>query len=117
MRNTCVTIHGVKFYGIPLFKEDVMEGGLESKYEEIPSEIDVLITNQPPLGILDDDGSNEYSSAELLSRVLDVAPRVHLFGHIHNATGIHAGKYTAFFNGSVVNQNYEVCKCGNRLVF
>jgi Icc-related predicted phosphoesterase len=112
-----VNIHGVSFYGIPLFMQDLMEGNMESKYEDIPADIDVLITHQPPLGILDDDGSNEYGSAELLARVLDICPKVHLFGHIHNATGIHAGKYTAFSNGSVVDQNYEICKCGNRLVF
>lgn len=112
-----VTIHGVSFYGIPLFMQDLMEGNMESKYEDIPADIDVLITHQPPLGILDDDGSNEYGSAELLARVLDICPKIHLFGHIHNATGIHAGKYTAFSNGSVVDQNYEICKCGNRLVF
>lgn len=112
-----VTIHGVRFYGIPLFMEDIMEGNMERKYEEIPSEIDVLITHQPPLGILDGDDSYEYGSSELLAKVLDVCPRVHLFGHIHNATGIHAGKYTAFSNGSVVDENYNICKCGNRLVF
>jgi len=112
-----VTIHGVTFYGIPLFMEDVMEGNMESKYEDIPSEIDVLITHQPPLGIMDGDGSYGYGSAELLARVLDVCPRIHLFGHIHNATGIHAGKYTAFSNGSVVDENYYICKCGNRLMF
>ena len=112
-----VNIHGVSFYGIPLFMQDLMEGNMESKYEDIPADIDVLITHQPPLGILDDDGSNEYGSAELLARVLDICPKVHLFGHIHNATGIHAGKYTAFSNGSVVDQNYQICKCGNRLVF
>ena len=112
-----VNIHGVSFYGIPLFMQDLMEGNMESKYEDIPADIDVLITHQPPLGILDDDGSNEYGSAELLARVLEICPKVHLFGHIHNATGIHAGKYTAFSNGSVVDQNYEICKCGNRLVF
>ena len=97
--------------------KDVMDGSMESKYEEIPSEIDVLITHQPPLGIMDGDGAYEYGSAELLARVLNICPRVHLFGHIHNATGIHAGKYTVFSNGSVVDENYNICKCGNRLVF
>lgn len=112
-----VTIHGVRFYGIPLFMEDAMNGSIENKYEEIPSETDVLITHEPPLGIMDSDGKYGYGSAKLLARVLDVCPRAHLFGHIHNATGIHAGKYTAFSNGSVVNEHYEVCKFGNRLTF
>ena len=62
-------------------------------------------------------GKYGYGSAKLLARVLDVCPRAHLFGHIHNATGIHAGQYSIFSNGTVVNEHYEVCKCGNRLVF
>ena len=112
-----VTIHGVRFYGIPLFMEDFMDGSMEEKYSEIPSEIDVLITHEPPLGIMDSNGEYGFGSSELLAKVLETCPRLHLFGHIHNCTGIHAGKYTAFSNGSVVNNNYEIYKLGNRLVF
>ena len=112
-----VTIHGVTFYGVPLFMEDVMNGNMEEKYSEIPSETDVLITHEPPLGIMDSNGEYGYGSSELLAKVLEIGPKLHLFGHIHNATGIHSGKYTAFSNGSVVNEHYEVCKCGNRLIF
>ena len=112
-----VTIHGVTFYGVPLFMEDVMNGSMEEKYSEIPSETDVLITHEPPLGIMDSNGEYGYGSSELLAKVLEIGPKLHLFGHIHNCTGIHTGKYTAFSNGSVVNEHYEVCKCGNRLIF
>jgi Icc-related predicted phosphoesterase len=97
--------------------EDVMDGSMEEKYSEIPSEIDVLITHEPPLGIMDSNGEYGFGSSELLAKVLETCPRLHLFGHIHNCTGIHAGKYTAFSNGSVVNNNYEIYKFGNRLVF
>ena len=111
-----VTVHGVSFYGIPLFMEDVTEGGMPAKYSEIPEGIDVLITHEPPLGLMDSDGRSGYGSDALLARVLEICPAVHLFGHIHAGTGIHAGKYTAFSNGSVVDDNYTVVKCGNRII-
>ena len=114
---TGVTIHGITFYGIPLFMEDVMEGSMPLKYSEIPDGTDVLITHEPPLGIMDSNGRTGFGSDELLARVLEICPRLHLFGHIHSSTGIHAGKYTAFSNGSVVDDNYTIVKCGNRLVF
>ena len=46
------------------------------------------------LGNKEKDGKSEYGygSAELLAKVMEVCPRIHLFGHIHNPTGIHAGK-------------------------
>ena len=62
-------------------------------------------------------GRTGFGSNELLARVLEICPRLHLFGYIHSSTDIHAGKYTAFSNGSVVDDNYTVVKCGNRLVF
>ena len=63
------------------------------------------------------DGRTGFGSDELLARVLEICPRLHLFGHIHSSTGIHAGKYTAFSNGSVVDDEYMVVKCGNKLAF
>ena len=112
-----VTIHGITFYGIPLFMEDIIEGNMEDKYAEIPEGTDVLITHEPPLGIMDSNGRSGFGSDVLLAKVLEICPRVHLFGHIHNSTGIQVGNYTAFSNGSVVDDNYNVVKCGNRLLF
>ncbi len=51
--------------------------------EEIPSDLDILVTHYPPLGILDQD----LGSPEILNFVLKAKPKHHLFGHIHATEG------------------------------
>lgn len=50
--------------------------------DNIPTDLDILVTHYPPLGVLDDG----YGSPEILNFVLKAKPKYHLFGHIH-ATG------------------------------
>lgn len=50
--------------------------------EDIPNDIDILITHCPPYGILDEN----LGSPDILDFVLKARPKWHLFGHIH-ATG------------------------------
>lgn len=50
--------------------------------EDIPNDIDILITHCPPYGILDEN----LGSPDILNFVLKARPKWHLFGHIH-ATG------------------------------
>ena len=69
--------------------------------EEIPSDLDILVTHYPPLGILDQD----LGSPEILNFVLKAKPKHHLFGHIHATEG-HAFQLggTLWQNISVFNQ-------------
>ena len=69
--------------------------------EGIPSDLDILVTHYPPLGILDQD----LGSPEILNFVLKAKPKYHLFGHIHATEGrtIQHGS-TLFQNISVFNQ-------------
>lgn len=41
------------FYGVPLFIDDVISGEYDRQLNNIPNDTDVLITHQPPFGILD----------------------------------------------------------------
>lgn len=84
---------------------------MEQVYSEL-SGIDILITHGPPKGILDyvDMGMDRYQSAGckyLLNKVLEIKPKYHLFGHIHNSgtcinTGVRIYKDTTYINGSVL---------------
>ncbi len=58
-------------------------------WDKIPDDTDVLITHGPPLGILDfvDKKNAEVGCSVLLDRVLEVKPKVHIFGHIHESNG------------------------------
>jgi Icc-related predicted phosphoesterase len=100
-------IEGLKFYGSPwtltFFDWAFMlpEEQLADKWAIIPAGLDVLITHGPPHGILDLTNRNEHAgSATLLERVREARPRLHVFGHIHEAAGRTEVGGTAFLNAS-----------------
>lgn len=103
-----VTIEGVKFYGVPMFMEDVIYGFYDENIRKIPNDTEMLITHQPPYGILDSSANINYGDRNLLQTVLKVKPRFHLFGHIHTAYGIEKMENTTFINASVVDENYQL---------
>lgn len=86
--NSSVIIDGLKFYGVPMFMEDAMSGKYDEIIQRIPDDTDILITHQPPYGILDFSENIHYGDHGLLQTVLDIRPRYHLFGHIHDTCGV-----------------------------
>lgn len=66
--------------------------------EDIPKDLDILVTHCPPYGILDED----MGSLEILNFVLKAAPKWHLFGHIHATEG------QRFQLGETICQNTSV---------
>jgi hypothetical protein len=68
--------------------------------EDIPKDLDVLVTHMPPYGILDE----EMGSLEILNFVLKSKPKYHLFGHIHATAG------QEFKLGQTLCRNISVAK-------
>ena len=112
-----VKINGITFYGVPLFMEDVKEGIMDMKYSQIPTGTDVLITHQPPIGIMDGDESLGFGNTTLLARVLELRPRIHLYGHAHGEAGMQAGLSTAFSNGAATDEFCNIVGYGNKISF
>jgi Icc-related predicted phosphoesterase len=108
LRNSSVTIQGVKFYGIPMFMEDLLSGDYDTNMQKIPSDTNVLITHQPPYCMLDYSANINYGDRNLLKIVLKVQPKYHLFGHIHKAYGIEKSEHTTFANAAILSENYEL---------
>lgn len=106
--NSQVEIEGVILYGLPLFLDEVMSGHYDENIQKIPSNIDVLITHQPPYSILDKSATVHYGSVQLLEKVLKIKPKYHLFGHVHDAYGIYQKGKTTFVNSALLNTNYEL---------
>lgn len=85
---------------------------INRKWEQIPDDVDMLVTHGPPFGILDStyarSGNTEMVGCRALQkRVLAIKPRWHLFGHVHGTgdirnTGIRtlSGIRTHFSNGA-----------------
>ena len=105
--NSGVEIDGVKFYGVPMFMGDCISDRQSRNYARIPAGTDVLITHCPPYGILDFDDNINYGDKELLERVSAVAPRVHLFGHIHAQHGRRKIGSTTFSNAAIMSNSYD----------
>ena len=68
--------------------------------EDIPDDLDILVTHYPPYGVLDE----ERGSLEILTFVLRSQPKYHLFGHIHSTAG------KEFQLGNTLCKNISVTK-------
>ena len=113
--NSSITIDGIKFYGVPMFMTDCVSERQLLNYANISADTDVLVTHAPPYGILDFDDDIHYGASELLSRVVEVAPRLHLFGHIHSQHGKTSNSVTLFSNGSIMDADYSNLHAPNLL--
>jgi len=121
LENSYEEIDGLKLFGSPhtphfnnwAFMKD--RNKLERFWRNaIHKPCDIVITHGPPKGVLDKsynrDGSMEMcGDRSLLNRIIELKPKLSLFGHIHNCEDIvNAGTFkfsnheTVFSNGSVV---------------
>ncbi len=91
----------------------------DEKVMKIPHDIDILITHGPAYGILDgipiEDGTLFHSGSSAFEGWLKYVsrPRLHIFGHIHEAYGIqeifptYNDKMMQSINCSYVNEKYK----------
>jgi len=95
----------IRFYGTPWTRLhgkpgkafQIPETDLKEKWDKIPSNIDILISHMPPLGLLDENNG----CPELLKIVTERAkPKIHVFGHIHTAYGTKFQDETLFINAA-----------------
>jgi Icc-related predicted phosphoesterase len=108
LRDEAVTVEGVRFYGSPWqpwfldWAFNLPRGPeIAAKWALIPDDTEVLVTHGPPLGFGDrTDRGESVGCADLLARVRVVRPRLHVFGHIHEAAGVADDGGTLFVNAS-----------------
>lgn len=112
LHNSGVEIEGIKFWGVPLFMEDVMDGKLLEYYKQIPDDTDILITHQPPRGMCDladyGNGLEHKGNWQLMERVGQLHLRYHLFGHEHDAYETKKMGNVVFSNASVMDSKYNL---------
>jgi Icc-related predicted phosphoesterase len=85
------------------------EEEIAKKWALIPDDIDILITHCPPNGILDGLQSGHSSgSISLRNRSTAIAPKLHVFGHIHEWGGHQIDMTpTLYVNASHVDECYD----------
>ncbi|WP_440425151.1 metallophosphoesterase [Prevotella sp.] len=110
--NNSVVIDGIKFYGIPMFMEDCMDGNLDVFINNIPDDTDVLITHMPPKGTCDlanyGKGPEHKGNATLAELLKKLHPTCHLFGHEHDAYGKTIKENVIYSNACVVDSRYNL---------
>ena len=115
-----VTIDGVKFWGSPWtpwfhdwafnfpFKDSFSETAV-NHWDLIHKDTDVLITHGPPYQILDKTQEGHYVGCPALkAKIKDIKPKLHIFGHIHEAYGGLDIDETYYVNASQVNRNLQL---------
>jgi predicted phosphodiesterase len=82
---------------------------LAAVWAMIPADTDVLVTHGPPRGILDRTARGEdVGCDDLLREVVErVRPRLHVFGHIHEAYGREARDGITFVNASSCDLRHD----------
>ncbi len=106
----------VKVYGSPwqpefynwAFNLPRMGQELESKWNDIPMNTDILVTHGPAWGQLDTvAGQRIPLGCELLAeRIKVVKPKIHVCGHIHTGYGYKFVDGTHYFNAAVLDERY-----------
>lgn len=75
---------------------------IAAAWAKIPADTGLLVTHGPPEGVLDRNSRGDPCGCrDLLDRVLEIRPQLHVFGHIHEAAGRLDTGGTAFVNASV----------------
>jgi Icc-related predicted phosphoesterase len=82
---------------------------IKEKWDLIPNDVDILITHGPPFSKLDYVPYNNINVGceELLLKVQQIKPKIHLFGHIHEGSGYVFDGNTHYINAAVLNGRYE----------
>ncbi len=118
LQDSFVEIENLKIYGAPWqprffdWAFNLNRGAeLAEKWRLIPNNVDVLITHGPPFGILDEVARGilvENTGCEdLKKRVVEIRPKLHVFGHIHCGYGRIEKFGVQFINAANCNESYE----------
>lgn len=117
LQDNYVDIEGIRIYGTPwtpkfynwAFMKD-RGVPIATEWAKIPYGTDILISHGPPAGFGDRCVSGDIVGCEdLLSRILEIKPKLVIFGHIHEGRNVYKmNEFTYAINASVLNENYSL---------
>ena len=111
-----VVIGSLKFYGTPWQPEffnwafNLPRGKeLADKWAMIPNDTNILITHGPPLYMLDYTLRDRLNVGckDLYERIMEVKPKLNVFGHIHEGYGYKEHNEVMFINASICTAGYS----------
>jgi Icc-related predicted phosphoesterase len=113
-----IEIEGKKIYGSPWtprfghwFWAKERGEDIKKYWDNIPSDLDILITHGPPKNVLDLNLRDNFACGceELFIAVTNKKPKFHVFGHIHEFGGnVTKLGETTFLNAAVLDESYKM---------
>jgi len=115
LRDRAVGIEGLTVYGSPWqpwfydWAFNLRRGAeIAARWARIPQTTDILVTHGPPAGHGDRTSSGQVAGCkDLLDRLGQVRPRLHVFGHIHEGYGTTLEGNTTCINASCLDLGYK----------
>lgn len=87
---------------------EASESVVHKKWQQIPTGIDILVTHSPPWDVFDLTYKSKHIGSKYLRSEIStrIHPKIHIFGHNHDQSGMMIGTYengdqTLFVNASV----------------
>lgn len=125
LEHESIVIDGIKVFGSPYTPEFYYWAWMYNRkdgseiWKSIPNDTDILITHGPPYGY--GDRVKYFKSGEdpnvgckdLLKRVEEIKPILHVYGHTHHERGSISDGDTLFLNSAICDEEYVP----NRLSF
>ena len=116
LNDSGVELEGIKIWGSPVqpffydWAFNRQRGSdIDKHWQLIPNNTDILITHGPAYGILDKTIYGDLAGCEeLLKKIKEVKPKVHISGHIHEGYGQVELEGIHFINASVLNEHYQL---------
>ncbi|UOF02892.1 metallophosphoesterase family protein [Bdellovibrio reynosensis] len=103
--NEFVDLEGFKAFGSPcsILYSDTWNSFADTDrelskncWQQIPNQLDLLVTHSPPFNILD----GGMGSPGLLEKIKEAQPKLHIFGHIHQFGGVYDTLSSVFVNAA-----------------
>mgnify|MGYP001466990095 CR=1 FL=1 len=81
---------------------------LKAVWDLIPRDTEVLITHGPPFEVLDETNRGDCVGCKYLrKRILEIKPKLHICGHIHEGYGLASLGTTSVMNCSICDLSYK----------
>lgn len=113
-----IELLGLKIYGTPWqlpFCEwafNLREERLKLCWDKIPSDTDILLCHGPPYGIMDVENryNSHIGSKTLLDRIINIKPKIVVYGHNHSEQGVVEEDGIKYINASLVDESYKMVR-------
>lgn len=118
LENSSVMLEGIKIWGSPItpsfyrqywaFNADRNEE-IQSYWNKIPSDANIVVTHGPVHGKLDyiPESSEYVGCVDLKAKIEEIKPALFVCGHIHSGRGMYTTPDTVYINPSIMDNTYE----------